>query len=99
MNSWEGVEDASLAVIFDVEGDGIEIVIPTAKAESITLDLKGTQLTGEGMSWVIAGRDKMAHNDPGRRRVVDIRSEPVRGGAGELKVPALGVALYELRVK
>ena len=77
----------------------VAIVNPTAKAESITLDLKGAALTGEGMAWVIAGRDRMAHNDPGRRRVVDIKSEPVRGGTGELKVPALGVALYELRVK
>ena len=77
----------------------VAIVNPTATAQSVSLDVNGAQLTGEGMAWVIAGRDKMAHNDPGRRRAVDIKSEPVHGGTGELKVPALGVALYELRVR
>ncbi|HEY3441415.1 MAG TPA: alpha-L-arabinofuranosidase C-terminal domain-containing protein [Paludibaculum sp.] len=77
----------------------VAIVNPTTTAQTVSLDLKGAALTGEGMSWVIAGRDRMAHNDPGRRRTVDIVSEPVRGGTGELKAPALGVALYELRVR
>ena len=35
---------------------------------------------------------------PGKPRVVDIREEPYRD-AGELNVPAFGVALFELRVK
>jgi len=77
----------------------VAIVNPTATAQTVSLNLKGAALTGEGMSWVIAGRDRMAHNDPGRRRAVDIVSAPVRGGSGELQAPALGVALYELRVR
>jgi len=77
----------------------VAIVNPTATAQTVSLNLKGAALTGEGMSWVIAGRDRMAHNEPGRRRAVDIVSAPVRGGTGELQAPALGVALYELRVR
>jgi hypothetical protein len=45
-------------------------------------------------SWTIAAPNRLAHNDPGAPRVVDIRQEPYRGG--QLQVPALGVALFEL---
>lgn len=74
----------------------VGIVNPADKPQSITLAVQGAQLTGEGMQWVITGPDRMAHNDPGRPRVVDIRQEQVHSGAGELQVPPLSVAVFSL---
>jgi alpha-L-arabinofuranosidase len=73
----------------------VAIVNPTEQAQTIDLALQGAQLAGQGMSWVIAGPDRLAHNDPGKPRVVDIRQEPYRGN-GELRVPPLSVSLFEL---
>ena len=90
--------DVAAAWTSDKSAITVAVVNPTDQAQSLALALRGAQLTGEGMSWVIANPDRFAHNDPGKPRVVDIREEPYRG-AGALNVPALGVALFELRVK
>ena len=90
--------DVAAAWTSDKSAITVAIVNPTDQAQSLALKLGGAQLTGEGTSWVIANPDRLAHNDPGKPRVVDIREEPYRG-SGELNVPALGVALFELRVK
>jgi len=90
--------DVAAAWTSDKSAVTVAIVNPTDQAQSLALKLGGAQLTGEGTSWVIANPDRLAHNDPGKPRVVDIREEPYRG-SGELNVPALGVALFELRVK
>ena len=72
------------------------VVNPTDKAQEVELNLKGVKLNGEGMSWVITGPGRMAHNDPGRPREVDIRREPYRNSNGVLRVPAYSVAVFEL---
>ncbi len=76
----------------------VAVVNPSEQAAAFGLALKGAQLAGPGMSWVIAGKDRMSHNDPGRPREVDIRQEPYTG-SGELRVPPLSVAVFELPVK
>ena len=90
--------DVSAAWTADKSALTVAVVNPSDQPASIELALKGAQLTGQGMSWVIAGPDRFAHNDPGKPREVDIRQEPYRG-TGDLRVPALGVAVFELRVK
>ena len=75
----------------------IGIVNPTDQIQTIEPALKGAQLTGDGMSWVIQGTNKFAHNDPGRRRAVDIRQESYRSGA--LVVPPLSAAIFSLNVR
>jgi len=89
--------DVAAAWTADRSAVTVAIVNPTEQAQSIDLVLKGSQLTGKGMSWVISGPDRMAHNDPGRPRVVDIRQEPY--GGSQLQVPALGVAVFELSAR
>jgi alpha-N-arabinofuranosidase len=89
--------DVAAAWTADKSALTVAIVNPTEKAQSIDLALKGAQLTGKGMSWTIAGPDRFAHNDPGKPRVVDIRQAPF--GGGQLQVPALGVAVFELPVR
>jgi alpha-L-arabinofuranosidase len=76
----------------------VAVVNPTDQPASTALAIKGAQLTGQGMMWVIAGTSRTAHNDPGMPREVDIRQEPYRG-TGELRVPPLSVAVFELKVR
>lgn len=76
----------------------VAIVNPTEQAQSIDLSLKGAQLTGQGMSWAIAGPNRLAHNDPGSPREVDIRQEPYRGN-GQLRVFPLSVSVFELAAR
>lgn len=90
--------DVAAAWTADKSALTVAVVNPSGQAASIELALKGAQLTGQGMSWVIAGPDRLAHNDPGKPREVDIRQEPYRGN-GELRVPPLGVAVFELPVR
>ncbi len=90
--------DVSAAWTSDKSAITVAVMNPTDQAQSLALSLTGAQLAGEGTSWVIANPDRLAHNDPGKPRVVDIREEPYRG-AGTLTVPPLGVALFALRVK
>jgi alpha-N-arabinofuranosidase len=90
--------DISAAWVADKSALTVAIVNPTDKPASTALAVKGAQLTGQGMSWVIAGASRTAHNDPGAPREVDIRQEPYRG-TGELHVPPLSVALFELKVR
>jgi len=76
----------------------VAVVNPGDKPHSLELAVRGVQLTGEGMSWVITGPDRFAHNDPGKPRVVDIRQEPHRSG-GDLRIAPLSVSVFELRVR
>ncbi len=90
--------DVAAAWTADKSALTVGVVNPTEQAQSIDLVLKGAQLTGQGMSWVISGPDRMAHNDPGRPRVVDIR-QAAYGGGSQLQVPALAVAVFELAAR
>jgi len=90
--------DVSAAWTADKSALTVAVVNPSDQPASIELALKGAQLAGHGMTWVIAGPDRFAHNDPGKPRVVDIRQEPYRG-TGELRVLPLSVTLFELATR
>ena len=65
------------------------MVNPTDQPQIVSPDVQGARLTGEGMSWIISGlAGKLAHNDPGKPRMVDIREEQYRNPAGRLSVAA-----------
>jgi alpha-L-arabinofuranosidase len=76
----------------------VGVVNATEKEQSLTLQVQGASLEGSGMRWVVAGGEAGAFNEPGRRRAVDIRQSPITAG-GPLRIPKLGVAVFELRVK
>jgi alpha-N-arabinofuranosidase len=90
--------DVSAAWTADKSALTVAVVNPSDQPASLELALKGARLTGQGMSWVIAGPNRFAHNDPGKPREVDIRQEPYRGN-GDLRIPPLGVAVFELAVQ
>jgi alpha-N-arabinofuranosidase len=90
--------DVAAAWTADRSALTVAVVNPTEQAESIDLSLKGAQLTGQGMAWVIAGPSRFAHNDPGNPREVDIRQAPYRGN-GQLRTPPLSVTVFELAAR
>lgn len=91
--------DVAAAWTADRSALTVAVVNSSEQSQSLQLDLKGAQLTGEGMSWVINGPDRLAHNDPGKPRVVDIRREPYRNSTAELKLAPLSVSLFSLSAK
>ena len=90
--------DVAAAWTADRSALTVAVVNPTEQAQSIDLSLKGARLTGQGTAWVIAGPSRLAHNDPGNPREVDIRQEPYRGN-GQLRTPPLSVTVFELAAR
>ncbi len=90
--------DVSAAWTADKSALTVAVVNPTEQPASFSLALKGAALTGQGMSWQIAGASRWAHNDPGAPREIDIRQTPHHGG-GTLAVAPLSVTIFELPVR
>ncbi len=90
--------DVAAAWTADKSALTVAVVNPTEQPQSVELALQGAQFTGEGMAWTITGRDRFAHNDPGKPRQVDIRHEPYRGSGG-LRVPPLSVSVFSLAAR
>ncbi len=89
--------DVAAAWTADKSALTVAVMNPTGQKQTLGLALQGAQWAGQGMSWTITGPDKMAHNDPGSPRQVDIQERPLHSST--LEVPALSVVLYELPVK
>jgi alpha-L-arabinofuranosidase len=90
--------DVTAAWTADRSAIMVGVVNPTASGQSLTPALSGVDLAGGGMKWEITGPDKMAHNQPGEPRVVDIVQAALASG-GELTVAPLSVTVFELPVR
>ena len=77
----------------------IGVVNPTEKEQTITMDLKGAQLTGKGLLRLIAHTDPMAYNEPGEEPNVVIEEKPVTGISNKLNLPPLSISLYKLTTR
>jgi len=94
-----GVElplDVAAAWTADRRDLTIAIVNPTNEERTLDLDLRGARLTGSARRFVIAGKDALAHNAPGRPRSVAILETSFDEAPAALVSPALSVALYVL---
>ncbi len=91
--------DVSAAWTSDRDALTVGIVNPTQQQRELVIDLKGAQLTGEGMLRLIAHSDPMAYNEPGKDPNVEIEEKPVTGLTDKLNVPPLSISLYTLAVK
>ncbi len=74
----------------------IGVVNPNREARTLTLEIDGVRLAGEGDGWVIAGDDPRLYNEAGETRleIVD-RTIPVDGS---LDVPPLSIVVVRLAV-
>ena len=71
--------DVSAALTNDRKALTLSIVNPTDKEQQLALDIKGTELEGNGKLRFIANSDPQAHNDPDQApKVVIEEREPCR---------------------
>jgi len=77
----------------------VGVVNPSKRSHELTLELEGAALVGSGRRWVIAGKHRMDHNQPGEPRTIDIVQTSFFSGAGELAVDPLSVTIWELAVQ
>jgi alpha-N-arabinofuranosidase len=94
-----GPLDVSAAWTTDRKALTVGVVNPTEQQRELAIDLKGAQLTGEGVLRLIAHSDPMAYNEPGREPNVVIEEKAVTGLTDKLNVPALSISLYTLATK
>ena len=88
--------DVAAALSEDGRALTLAVVNPTEEAQRLRLRVAGGALAGSGQRWVIAGKDRWAHNRPGFPRGVDIRTEAVEGVGEGAEVGPLSVTLYSL---
>jgi alpha-L-arabinofuranosidase len=89
-----GPLDVAAALTKDGKTLTLAVVNPTAGEVGVNLTAAGLKTAGAATRWHIAGTDALAHNSPGRPRVVDIRQTATT--ATGLTVPALSCTLFEL---
>lgn len=90
----EGPLDIAAALADDGARLTIGVVNPGGSEVSIRLDLEGAVLQGPVSRFHITGKDRFAHNAPGRARAVDITRTDGIDASGGLPVPALSNALF-----
>jgi alpha-N-arabinofuranosidase len=94
-----GPLDVSAAWTADHKALTVGIVNPTQQQRELAMDLKGAQLTGEGVLRLISHSDPMAYNEPGKEPSVAIEEKTVTGLTDKLNVPPLSISLYTLAAK
>lgn len=94
-----GPLDVSAAWTADRKALTVGVVNPTQQQRELAIDLKGAQLTGEGVLRLITHSDPMAYNEPGEKPNVVIEEKAIAGLTDKLSVPPLSISLYRLAVK
>ncbi|MFC1563441.1 alpha-L-arabinofuranosidase C-terminal domain-containing protein [candidate division KSB1 bacterium] len=88
----------------------IGIVNPTREEVEFPVRIENAALSGDGKLWLIAGRDEMAYNEPGKDPAVEIEELPIgrvsfkqdagtSGASFVFKIKPISISLYELVVK
>ncbi len=91
--------DVSAALTADSKALTVGIVNPTRDAYRLKLDLNNVALAGAAQTWIIAGNDPMAYNQPGEPRNVDIASADPTDLTGAVAVRPLSITLLRAPVK
>jgi alpha-N-arabinofuranosidase len=91
--------DISAALTADKKALTIAVVNPTKDAARLRLNLGPIKLAGQAQTWIIAGEDPMAYNQPGERRKVDIQEAGATDLAGAVSVKPLSITLWKVAVQ
>jgi len=91
--------DISAALTEDKKALTIGVVNPTYDTYKLKLDLKAVTAAGKARSWVIAGDDPMAHNDPGQPRKVSIEPGETAELTGIITIEPLSITLLKAPVR
>jgi len=74
------------------------IVNATTQKHSISLDVKGADVSGGAIMYVIEHKDRMAYNEPGKKPQIAIKRYAVID-TGKIVSPPISIALFRLPVK
>lgn len=91
--------DISAALTADKKALTVAVVNPTKDAAQLKLNLGSLKLAGKAQTWVIAGDDPLAYNQPGESRKVDIQDAGAADLAGVVSVKPLSVTLWKVAIQ
>jgi alpha-N-arabinofuranosidase len=91
--------DISAALTADKKALTVAVVNPTKDPAQLKLHLGSVKLVGKAQTWVIAGDDPMAYNQPGEPRKVDIQAAGATDLAGVVSVKPLSITLWKVAVQ
>jgi len=91
--------DVSAALTADGKALTVGIVNPTPDTYRLRLELDNVAAAGAAQTWIIAGDDPMAYNQPGEPRNVDIASTDPTDLTGPIAVKPLSITLLRAPVK
>ncbi len=90
--------DISAALTTDRRALTISVVNPTRDPVTLRVNLKALRLEGKAQTWIIAGNDPMAFNQPGEPRKVDIEEAPPADLSAPVSVKPLSITLWRAPV-
>ena len=91
--------DISAALTADKKALTVAVVNPTKETAQLKLNLSSVKLAGKAQTWVIAGDDPLAYNQPGEPRKVDIRDAGAMDLAGVVSVKPLSITLWKAAIQ
>jgi alpha-N-arabinofuranosidase len=91
--------DISAALTSDRTALTIGVVNPKAEPVQLKLELGTANPAGPAQTWMIAGNDPLAFNQPGEPRRVDIQQGPPADLAGATTVQPFSVTLWRVKLK
>ena len=83
----------------DREALTVAVVNPLDEAVVLLLEMRGTELTGEGACWTITGADVTAYIEAGKEAQVRIEEDALGDALDRLDIPPLSVRLYRLETQ
>ncbi len=91
--------DVSAALTEDGKAVTIGVVNPTWDTYQLELDLNDVEPTGTAQTWMIAGDDPLAYNQPGEPRNVDIATADPTDLTGAVTIKPLSITLFRAPVR
>jgi len=91
--------DISAALTADRKFLTLAVVNPTTDVVPLKFAVNGVKLAGQAQTWIIAGNDPMAFNQPGEPRRVDIAEAAATDLASPASVKPLSVTLWRVPLK
>jgi alpha-N-arabinofuranosidase len=91
--------DVAAALTSDKKALTIGVVNPRSEAVALKLNLNAVKLTGRAQTWVIAGSDPLAYNQPGETRKVDVTEGALTDLSGAVSVKPYSITLWRVPVQ
>jgi alpha-N-arabinofuranosidase len=91
--------DISAALTSDKKALTVSVVNPLTDPAQLKLNLTSIGIKGMAQTWVIAGSDPMAYNQPGEPRKVDIAEASPTDLTGTVSVQPLSITLWRAAVQ